>query len=366
MKELVFKCPLNSLSFGNVSVNLLREIYKSGASVSVFPIGENVNISAFDKLSNDFKQWLQDSINNRFKTVNKDAPTLQLWHINGSENRITKKQFLLSFYELDAPTKTEKQLADLQDAVIFSSSFAKDQFTKQGYPGCSNIETVKLGFDEDFFITGKKYLSEEKIHFGLMGKFEKRKHTAKILNTWAKKYGNNYKYQLTCCISNPFFSPEDNEGCISKALEGKRYGNINFLPHLETNSEVNEYLNAIDIDLSGLSGGEGWNLPSFNSTCLGKWSIVLNASSHKDWANTENCILLNPNGKENSEDGVFFKNGAPFNQGNIYTFDEDELVEKMEFAEEICKTKNSEGIKMQKTFTYSNTLKEILNIIEKY
>ena len=72
---------------------------------------------------------------------------------------------------------------------------------------------------------------------------------------------------------------------IAQALEGKTYGNINFLPRLGTNSEVNEMLNSIDIDLSGLSGAEGWNLPAFNSTCLGKWSMVLNCTSHKDWAN---------------------------------------------------------------------------------
>ena len=79
---------------------------------------------------------------------------------------------------------------------------------------------------------------------------------------------------------------------VSQALEGKRYGNINFLPYLKTNSEVNDFLNAIDIDLSGLSGGEGWNLPSFNATALGKWSIVLNATSHTDWATQSNSILV--------------------------------------------------------------------------
>ena len=70
----------------------------------------------------------------------------------------------------------------------------------------------------------------------------------------------------------------------SDELGGKTYKNINFLPHLKTNSEMNELYNSIDINLSGLSGAEGWNLPAFNSTCLGKWSIVLNATSHKDWA----------------------------------------------------------------------------------
>ena len=41
-------------------------------------------------------------------------------------------------------------------------------------------------------------------------------------------------------------------------------------------SKVNILINNIDIDLSGLSNGEGWNLPAFNATALGKWSIVSN------------------------------------------------------------------------------------------
>jgi hypothetical protein len=334
--------------------------------VSVFPIGDKADLGAFDKLSDEFKQWLQDSINNRTSTIKKDTPTLQLWHLNGSENRLTRKHFLFSFYELDAPTPIEKNLVDLQDAVIFSSEFAKSNFSQAGYPACENVESVTLGFDSDFGNTEKQYLNEDKIHFGLMGKFEKRKHTAQILKAWAKKYGNNFKYQLTCCISNPFFKPEDNENLIMQALEGQRYGNINFLPYLATNSEVNDYLNSIDIDLSGLSGGEGWNLPAFNATCLGKWSIVLNSSSHKDWASESNSILLNPNGKEAAEDGVFFTSGTPFNQGNIYTFDNDELIEKMEEAENVCKNPNNEGLKMQETFTYERTLGDILKIIGKY
>ena len=93
MSDLAFKCPLNNLSFGNVSINLLREMYNADMDVSVFPIGENADLSVFDKLTDDFKSWLQDKINNRVASVQKDTPTLQLWHINGSENRITRRHF---------------------------------------------------------------------------------------------------------------------------------------------------------------------------------------------------------------------------------------------------------------------------------
>jgi len=196
-----------------------------------------------------------------------------------------------------------------------------------------------------------------------MRKLEKRKHTGKIIQAWAEKYGNNYKYQLSCCITNPFFQPQQMNQAISQVLKGKRYGNINFLPYLKTNSEVNDFLNAIDIDLSGLSGGEGWNLPSFNATALGKWSIVLNGTSHKDWATPTNSILVEPNGKVDAEDGIFFTKKQSFNQGQIYTFDTDEVVVKMEEAEQKISTENSEGLKLQNDFTYSRTLDEILTII---
>ena len=152
---------------------------------------------------------------------------------------------------------------------------------------------------------------------------------------------------------------------ISQTLSGKQYGNINFLPRLKTNSEVNEFHNAIDIDLSGMSGAEGWNLPAFNATCLGKWSIVLNCSSHKDWANKDNCILVEPSGSESAEDGVFFKQGSPFNQGEISIFKKDSLIEAMEKSEKMVGTKNENGVSLREDFSYEKTVSSILKIMEK-
>ena len=333
----------------------MREMYKRGMQIAHFPIG-NPDIQVYDKLAPDFREWLQQSVNNRLKLAKKDIPTLQLWHINGSENRISKEQYLLTFYEVSEPTLVEKNLVDMQTHVFFSSEYAENKFKSVG---CDNVSSVPIGLDPDFHKTGKTYL-KDKVHFGLMGKFEKRKRTAEILRAWAKTYGNNFDYQLSCCINNSFLKPEELNGAIHQALDGKRYGNINFLPFLKTNSEVNEFINAIDIDLSGLSGAEGWNLPAFNATALGKWSIVLNATSHKDWATSENSILVEPNGTIPSADGRFFHPGSDFNQGVFYTFDEEVVIEKMKEAEGICKTENANGLKLQEAFSYSNMLDKIL------
>jgi hypothetical protein len=359
MDSLIFKCPVNSVSFGNVSLNLLREMFKRDMVIAHFPIG-NIDASVYDKLSNDLKEWLQNSINNRFKLLKKDLPTLQLWHINGSENRITPKHHLITFYELDNPTDTERNIIDIHDSVMFSSESSAKAFKSIG---CKNVSHIPIGFDPDFHKTEKEYL-QDKVHFGLMGKFENRKHTGKILRLWAEKYGNNYNYQLSCCINNSFLKEDQLNQLIHQALDGKKYGNINFLPFLKTNSEVNEFMNAIDIDLTGLSGAEGWNLPAFNATALGKWSIVLNATSHKDWANEKNSILVEPSGKTPAYDGVFFQEGSPFNQGNIHTFNDEEVLSKMEEAESKCKSENNEGLKLQEKFSYSNMLDCVIKNIE--
>jgi len=358
MKVLV-EAALNNLSFGNVSVNILKQLYKKNIEIGLFPISD-INIDAFS-LDQDFKKYIEDAVNSRYKFLSEDIPSLKLWHINGADNRKNKNQFLYTFYECNQPTEIETAIVANQEKTIFSSTYARDHFLNKGLENC---EAVPLGLDDTFKVTNKTYM-QDCVHFGLMGKYENRKHTQKIIQTWLKKYGNNNKYLLTCCINNPFFQPEQMKGLINQTLQGKHYNNINFLPHLATNSEVNEYLNSIDIDLGGLSGGEGWNLPSFNATCLGKWSVVLNSTSHKDWATKENSILIEPSGEIAVSDGVFFNQNQPFNQGTFYSWTEEEAISAMELAESKVGQVNTEGVKMGDKMTYEKTVDSILSLVFK-
>ena len=359
MNKLIARMPINTTSIGNVSVNILRELFKKQFEVSIFPHQEPIDLSVFDKLSSDFVSWIESGIIDRNKMVEKDIPTLQVWNLRGSIERLSSKSFLYSFYELDSPTSTEINICRSHDKVIFSSSDASEIFNKSG---AINTAFAPLGFDRDFFETGKQYLKNT-THFGLMGKLEKRKHTLKILKLWAEHFGNLPQYELSCAITNKFLSMEDMNKLINHTLEGKYYENINFIPFMNSNSEMNEFMNAIDIDLTGLSGGEGWNLPAFNSTCLGKWSCVLNATSHKDWATNENAILVNPSGKEPAYDGLFFLEGQDTNQGNINTFTESSFTEVTSKAIEASKQKNIKGVELKNKFTYEKSVDNILSHI---
>lgn len=354
--QLIFEAPINSLSFGNVAVNLLREMWKKGYEVGLFPIGNGIDGSAH-LMEPEFAAWIQDSLNRRYDLLKKDIPSVKLWHLNGSENRKTKEQYLVTFYECSQPTPVEVSLTNLQTKTFFSSTYSLEKFQNAG---CENSRLFTLGFDPTFGQTGKKYLAN-RVHFGLMGKFENRKHTAKIIKAWLEKYGNNPKYLLSCCITNPFFKEEQMRGLIASTLEGKQYSNINFLPYLKTNAEVNDFLNAIDIDLTGLSGAEGWNLPAFNATCLGKWSVVLDATSHKDWANAANSVLVQPSSTKPIYDGAFFQEGQPFNQGVMFDWDKDSVMQAFEQAEQKIGTVNEAGLNLAKEFTYEKTLNQIVS-----
>ena len=116
-----------------------------------------------------------------------------------------------------------------------------------------------------------------------------------------------------------------------------------------------------------MSGGEGWGLPEFQSLCLGKHAVMLDCSSHKDWANKENSVMIKPSGKTDVYDNIFFKKGADFNQGSIFTFNEDEFIAGCEEAiKRVEKDKlNKEGVKLKEKFTYENTANKILEILKK-
>ncbi len=359
--NLIADIPINGLSFGNVGVNILRELFKRQTPTSLFPRGGQKDLSAFNLLSEDFKAWIEQAEKDRYRALDKDSPTLTLWHLNGADRRMSSKQFLFTFYELETPTFIEKKIASFQDHVFLTSPPAVKAFQQIG---CSNVSYVPIGFDPDLKEhKSKKRSVEDKIHFVLMGKYEKRKHTKEIVKAWLKKYGNNNGYLLTCAITNPFLKQDQMTALLNQLVDGKHYSNINFLPHLKTNTEVNHLLNSADVDLTGLSGAEGWNLPSFNATALGKWSVVYNHTGHQAWATEQNSILLPPNDKEDVYDSLFFHRGQDFNQGTIYGFNEEQAIAGMETAVSKAMTPNTEGVKLQTDFTYERTVTEILKTI---
>jgi len=359
--DFTLNLPINSVSFGQVSVALLREFYKKGMSPLIIPIG-NIDLSTQD-IDDDFKLWIDSCVKKSLKKHSRTTPTFKLWHLNGSLESYSNNQVLLSFYELDQPTEEEVNIVKNNSKVLFTSQETTDCFKNYG---AENVDTVNLGFDKNHFNRiDKKYFSDDRIVFNVVGKFEKRKHHQKVISSWAKRFGNNKKYFLQCAIYNNFISAEDNQKIVNQILGGQKLFNINYYGFLNSNKLYNDFLNSADIVLS-MSGGEGWGLPEFHSVGVGKHSVTLNASGYKQWANANNSVLVNPSHKIPVYDGMFFHQGQPYNQGNIYDFDENEFISACEQAINKAEENrlNEAGLKLQEDFTYEKTANQIINHLE--
>lgn len=361
--SFILNVPVNSVSFGQVSSLILREFFlEKNLNYIINPIGNGIDLSSQD-IDQSFFDYIKSKTDDYLYKIKREFPCFKLWHLNGSIESTSNKRFLLSFYELDNPTKEEVNIVKNHDKVFFSSSHAVTVFKSFG---CSNVEYLPLAFDKyNFKRLDKSYFNDGRIVFNLVGKLEKRKHHKKIIQTWLKKYGNQRGYHLQCAIYNGFLKEEDNKTLFNSILEGKNYFNISFIGHMQKNSMYNDFLNSGDI-IIGMSGGEGWGLPEFQSIGIGKHGVILNAHSYKEWANELNSTLVEPNGKIEAYDNMFFHKGQPFNQGNIFDFDPDDFISACEKTIEKVRANklNSEGLKLQDKFSSDKLKNNILNILK--
>ena len=367
--NIALNLPINRVSFGQVSTLILRTLFEqeqAGAKndIFLFPIG-NIDLGS-QNTDEAFQVWLKDKMRNGLENYSRDIPIFRLWHLNGSLESLSNKPNLLTFYELDEPTKIELNIAK-NNRTFFSSKYSCDVFNQLGVP----THYLPLAFDSyNFKVKSKPAHKDGRIVFNVCGKFEKRKHHEKIIQSWIKKYGNNPKYALQCAIYNPFLGRTqeecnaNNQQIAAKIVNGKKPYNVGFFPLMNENVVYNEFLNSADIIL-GMSGAEGFGLPEFQSVALGKHAVLLNAHAYKDWATDDMVTWVQPSTKIPAYDGAFFVKGQPFNQGNIFDFNEDDFIAGCEAAIKKVETErvNTAGLALQQEYSKEKFVENITNIV---
>lgn len=376
IQRLILNCPLNPLSLGQVSFNILRELYKRKVQVALFPIG-GVDLSAY-RVDPQFGAWIEQAVNQRYQRLDRKVPTLKIWHIRDGETRLSDRQCLLTWHETDSPQPVEIALLNHQDHTFFTSSWSVDNFRTFG---ANNVSFVPLGLDEDFTPSDRRLVSPDITHWICVGKHEElRKLTDLKIRVWMKRYAGRRDHQLTLCINNPFYRKQQLSngqivGFDMNDVYARLFGaadwqkakpfNVNVLPALRTNAEMLQLYRSADVDLSGIARSEGFNIPAHTATCLGKWSIVTACTAHKDWATAENSVLIEPSGMIKGVDGLFFHEKGDFSVGNMYDFTEAAIDEAFTRAEKLAKTPNPAGEKLRTTHTYAATVDRLLAEIER-
>jgi hypothetical protein len=362
--KLAFNLPINTVSFGQVSTMLLRTLHEreqagdNNLDIFVFPIGGGADLSS-QHIDESFKTWLTAKINKSYESYNRDIPVFKLWHFNGSLESFGRKQTLLTFYELDNPTRIEQNIAR-NNKTCFSSKYACDVFKLFGV----DTEFLPLAFDSyNFKKLEKEYHTDGRIIFNICGKFERRKHHAKAIQAWIKRFGNNPKYFLQCATYNTFFNEQQNNELIRQVVGQDKPYNVNFFPSMKENNVYNDFLNSADIIL-GMSGGEGWGLPEFHSVALGKHAVLMNAHAYKTWATPEMVSFVQPVGKITAVDNMFFRNGDVFNQGQIFDFNDDEFIAACELALKKVEAKklNETGLTLQTIYSKELFVDNVIKI----
>ena len=357
--QFAVNVPINPSSFGQVSTAILKELHKREIAPPLFPTGGSISLESQEG-SEDFESWIENCVEKAFSHSRKN-PCLKIWHISGGLQSFSEKQALFTFYETNAPTKQEVNILK-NNKTFVSNSCTADIFESHGV----SASVIPLGFDSNNFkIINKKYFDDDRITFNLCGKFEKRKHHKKIIQAWLKKYGNNKKYYLQCALWNNFFSDEDNTELFKSCLGGNNFFNIQFLSYMPENSSYNDFLNSSDIVI-GMSGGEGWGLPEFQSVALGKHAVILNSHGYREWADEINSVLVEAKGEIDSHDGIFFEKDSLFNQGTFSDWNEDDFIDGCERAinRYNIEPTNKDGEQLQKRFTYEKTVDKLLNELE--
>ena len=100
--DFAVNVPLNSVSFGQVSMAWLREIQTRSLEPSIFPIGGQVDLSS-QEIDKPLQEWLQNCINKSLSGHDRKIPTIKLWHLNGSLESFSEKQVLFLFMRWTNP-----------------------------------------------------------------------------------------------------------------------------------------------------------------------------------------------------------------------------------------------------------------------
>ena len=321
--------PLNQSGLVNVGLGLVYELFERGEYPNIFPIGQ-VDLSSIP-VTQEFVQWLQECCQKALGDFKKDELSIRLWHINGSQSKLSDNSSFWTVHETSEITDVEANILKQFSRVYVPSKYSQKVFDSKGV----NSGLIHNFFDTRVFskVEVKKVGLEDVTQFTLLGKLEKRKATIESIRAWSRRFGRNKKFRLNCLIHNPFLmnnvdprnAVQHHKQIIENALQQQLDWNITIYPFV-SREEYNLHLNNSDIDM-GLSFAEGFGLPLLQTRCLGKRGLVLNAHGHLEFADSNNSTLIEPSGMQPAADGIFFLNEGPFNRGNIFNWKESDVMD---------------------------------------
>lgn len=167
------------------------------------------------------------------------------------------------------------------DEFWVPSEWQKNNLIKQGYPE-HKIFVVPEGVDGETFNPAEIVKEDERFAFLLFGRWEYRKSTKEIIQTFAKTFDESEPVKLIVSADNPYAI--DGLGTTEDRLKyfGINHKNIEVI-HFPKREKYVQYLKEGNVFVS-CARSEGWNLPLIEAMACGTPSIYSNWGAQLEFA----------------------------------------------------------------------------------
>lgn len=366
MKNINLFTPINQLGYGIVGLNILKELHNRKLEPTLFPIGNRIEIS------NDNDKAIINPALQRQEFFSYDAPCIKIWHQFDLANRIGNGDYIAwPIFELDNFSKREIHHLSFADKIVVCSEWARSIVT-QTIPD-TNCYVVPLGVDRSIFNENQpsvrmEWDNEPRCIFMNCGKWEYRKGHDILIRAFCEAFEPSDNVELRVAADNPFLGPERVKKWQSTYLDNKmgNVGKVRLINRVKSQIDLAKLFQSAFCGVFP-SRAEGWNLELLEFMSMGKECIATNYSAHTEFANTDNCRLIDIDETEIAVEPPFF-DGKVGSWASLGHSQFTKLVEHMQEVYDLWikepNYRNSRGIKTAKDFTWTNSVNNLLKAIE--
>jgi len=353
LTSLNLVAPINTVSYGIVSLNILKEL-SNIIDVSLWPIGEPQVTNQTDW------DYVQRACENA-RSYDPNAPCIRIWHQFDLAQFVGRGTHVgFPIFELDKFSKLERHHLKSVDKIFVCSNWAKEVINNDiGEAYASKTNVIQLGVDTKLFSPTPLVKKKNYVFFNC-GKWEIRKGHDILSEAFNRAFSTEDNVELWLMTENLFCSKEENAAWQSRYINTPMYsaGKIKFIPRVNTHEEVYKIMTQTDCGIFP-SRAEGWNLEALEMMSIGRPVVITNYSAHTQYCNNKNSFLIPVHQTELAYDDKWF-----FGQGSWGVVKSKDVAESMKLAYSAGVSFSQHGVDTANIFTWKNTAKEIINVLE--
>jgi glycosyltransferase involved in cell wall biosynthesis len=359
-------------SYGITGLNLVTSLCEVGYEVALFPIGQ----PSIDPGCPWQKQPIQESLKRGQLSYDVNAPCVRLFHQFSLSEFVGKGPHIgFPIFELNRFTEHEKAQLSRCDHLITCSEWGKNIIESEiedwSDSKCEMMcSVVPLGHDPRVYNT-ENIKKPDTTTFLHISKTEVRKSSKEIVESFKKAFTPNDSVRLLLAWHNLFESEQERQEWVRFATSGPMGHKIEVLPRFESCVQVASVIKSADC-LVSMSKAEGWNMGNLEAMACGLPVITTINSGQSEFCNDRNCLVIETDELTIALDGKWFLGkgfeGTPGQWHKIGQPQIDRLVTYLRMVHEFKQTGslkiNSAGVETAESFTWTNSAKKLIQVLE--